>query len=280
MNFEAVPSSAHLQALRRSLLANYQEEDLHQLRVTIRRIRSALRCRKGGKARKLRRQLGSLARATNDARDWDTLVVNARNELAPARYRELQVLLLAGQESARAQVYRMLHSREWLVSTRRWERLGKNATNKDNAAGDAASELDLCLRRAAVASHKALERDCARHIHKLRIAIKELRYTLESLSGGTVGPANAKLLEECKSLQTLLGDWHDALVHQVLLAEWAAEKRRPDPATPATEAAGMLCRILAIKEQELLAQIKHALRRGNLALAAEPLCLQGQTDSV
>ena len=46
MNFEAVPSSAHLQALRRSLLANYQEEDLHQLRVTIRRIRSALRCRK------------------------------------------------------------------------------------------------------------------------------------------------------------------------------------------------------------------------------------------
>ena len=117
-------------------------------------------------------------------------------------------------------------------------------------------------------------------MHKLRIAIKELRYTLESLPGGTVSPANAKLLEECKSLQTLLGNWHDALVHQVLLAERAAEQRPPDPATPVTEAAGMLCRILASKEQALLVQIKHALRRGNLALAAEPPCLQGQTDSV
>jgi len=55
VNFELQQSTVRLKALHSALLAGYSEEDLHQLRVTLRRMRSALRKVALDDARELRR---------------------------------------------------------------------------------------------------------------------------------------------------------------------------------------------------------------------------------
>ena len=59
----------------------------------------------------------------------------------------------------------------------------------------------------------AQKHDEPRAWHKLRIAIKDLRYSLNSLSQTDVDEP----IELCKRLQDLLGTWHDSIIHHQLL---------------------------------------------------------------
>ena len=263
MNFDLQQATARLRTLRSSLLANYNEEDLHQLRVTLRRMRSVLRGIPGGKEKKLRRRLGALAHTTNDARDWDTLYASAREQLREAQFNELEPLLHAQRESARAQVYRMFHAKQWLATLRRWDALA------DKTELDAAS---LCMRRAGLkkrlkrataASHKAMAKDDNKRWHKLRLAIKELRYALDTGPEGMPASGRPELLQECKTLQTLLGDWHDTVVHRELLDTLAGDASL-DPARPAGKAASAFQQILANNGRRSLEQIKERLQQGVL----------------
>jgi len=65
--------SGSLQKKRLSLLETYDAEDLHQLRVGLRRMRSHLKSRSGSKARSLRHQLGTLADAYDPETDVEKL---------------------------------------------------------------------------------------------------------------------------------------------------------------------------------------------------------------
>ena len=54
--------------------------------------------------------------------------------------------------------------------------------------------------------------------HKLRIAVKEVRYQSEASAEGVApGSPQAELIELCKPLQALLGSWHDCVVQLQLL---------------------------------------------------------------
>ena len=56
--------------------------------------------------------------------------------------------------------------------------------------------------------------------HKLRIAVKEVRYQAESGVGGApANPEQAELIEQCKPLQSMLGGWHDCVVQLQILDE-------------------------------------------------------------
>jgi CHAD domain-containing protein len=280
LNFELQAAGIRLETLRSSLLAGYHDEDLHQLRVTLRRMRSSLRDRPGGEARDLRQQLGALACATNSARDWDTLVASAGGLLRPEQYRALQALLHDRRETAHVEVYRMLHSHRWLAALRCWQTLvhttGVAADSRDIAPG----KLDTKLQRAAAAGRKAIARDDDRSWHKLRIAIKELRYKLDSFTPNTFNPDsvtrrpqesfNAGLLDECKTLQTLLGDWHDTVVHRQLL-DGLADQGLLEPATPPGRAASAMQQALVIQGRQSLEQIKRRLRQGQLGPIANAL---------
>ncbi len=285
LNFELQASADRLETLRSALLAGYSDEDLHQLRVTLRRMRSFLRGRPGGEARDLRQQLGALACATNSARDWDTLAASASGLLRPEQYRALQALLQDGLETAHAQVYRMLHSHQWLATLKGWQAFvqatGVETDSRDIAPGDLGNKL----RRAATAGHKALARDDDRRWHKLRIAIKELRYHLDtsSLDASNPGtfnldtlarkprqPVTAGLLDECKTLQALLGDWHDTVVHRQLL-DGLADQGLLEPATPAGKAAAAMRQALVAQGRQSLQQVRHRLRQGQLESMADGL---------
>jgi CHAD domain-containing protein len=274
VNFDLKQPTIRLKALRSSLLASYADEDLHQLRVTLRRMRSVLRDIQTGEARELRRELGALARATNSARDWDTLISSARDQLKPEQFRELQALLHARRETARAQVYRRLHSKEWLATIKCWETyVGKTSVEADCPA-IAPRELKKSLQRTTAAGRKAMSRDDDRSWHKLRIAIKELRYTLDALAHKPQETSTARLLDQCKSLQAQLGDWHDTVVHRQLLDE-LANQGVFGTATPTSKAASALHRVFAIKGQRSLEQVKLRLLQGDLDLAADALPTHG-----
>jgi CHAD domain-containing protein len=275
LNFELQASADRLEALRSALLAGYSDEGLHQLRVTLRRMRSFLRGRPGGKARDLRQQLGALACATNSARDWDTLAAGAGGLLRPEQHRALQALLQDCRETAHAQVYRMLHSHQWLATLRGWQAFvqatGVEPDSRDIAPGDLGNKLQ----RAAAAGHKALARDDDRSWHKLRIAIKELRYHLDTFNLDTLAhrprhPVTAGLLDECKTLQALLGDWHDTVIHRQLL-DGLAGQGLLEPATPAGKAATAMLQALVAKGRQSLEQVRHRLRQGQLESMADGL---------
>jgi CHAD domain-containing protein len=270
VNFDLQESTIRLKALRSSLLTGYREEDLHQLRVTLRRMRSVLRKVALDEARELRRELGALARATNGARDWDTLVASAQDQLGPEQLRALLPLLEECHQGALAQVYRMLRSHQWRAALARWDALADITEMAVGCQAIATRELDSILQRVNAAGRKAMIRDDARRWHKLRIAIKELRYTLDSLPHDAGEPLTAMLLDECKSLQSLLGDWHDTVVHRQLLDQLSAQESF-DATTSAGVAAQALQQALAATGQRSLELIKQRLHQGNLALAAEVL---------
>ena len=268
MNFDLQQSTIRLKNLCSSLLASYSEEDLHQLRVTLRRVRSALRETPAGNKGDLRRELGTLARATNSARDWDTLVASAHDQLGTEQLRALLPLLEEHRETAQAQVYRMLHSPRWLAALKAIDCELALTHSETDSKVIAAGQLQIKLQNTAAAGRKAMARDDDKSWHKLRIAIKELRYTLDTLPQGPADSATARLLDECKSLQTLLGDWHDTVVHRNLLDE-LADPTSLYAATPASDAASALQHVLAANGQRSLEHIKQRLRRGGLAVAAQ-----------
>ena len=74
--------TSRLEKRRRALLERYDEEDLHQLRITPRRMRARLKGAEQSRLQQLRKDLGTLADTTNAARDWDTLDAHARSLLS------------------------------------------------------------------------------------------------------------------------------------------------------------------------------------------------------
>jgi CHAD domain-containing protein len=218
MKFKLRRSTALLQARRRSLLAAYDDEELHQLRIALRRIRSALGPLTAKNARNLRRDFGKLARASNPARDWDTLLASAQNELAPMQFDELQSRLRAGQADAREDVLRLLDSKAWKSALKRWKKYSHRPEMRQRNEATTRADLRQVMLNTTAALRKAAAKDDARHWHRLRIAIKALRYTLESQPGAGCDSPTTELIDCCKRLQTKLGDWHDTSVHRQLLA--------------------------------------------------------------
>jgi CHAD domain-containing protein len=208
-----------LEKRRTALLEQYDEEDLHQLRVTLRRMRSQLKGSRQENLRKLRKDLGHLAETTNAARDWDTLAVHAQALLTPGQFSSLVPWLRQHQQLAHEQVRALLESDEWSDTIAHW----KKHTPADQgpvADSDAAFEefITGTLQRVAEAREKALEYETDHDWHTLRIAIKELRYRLDEQPEEARSRQTRQALAICKQLQEELGTWHDTVVHRELLA--------------------------------------------------------------
>ncbi len=88
-----------LKKQRRGLLERYDEEDLHQLRITLRRMRGRLEGTGDEQLCQLRKDLGALADTTNPARDWDTLALCARARLKKKQFESLAPWLRQHQQS-------------------------------------------------------------------------------------------------------------------------------------------------------------------------------------
>jgi CHAD domain-containing protein len=206
---------------RRALLRRYNDEALHQLRVSLRRLRSLLRHIDSDPAQALCRDLGNLANATNAARDWDTLAERAEANLKSRDLQSVRAWLEENRAESHQQVLQMLRSEEWAKVIGRLDKCiasGELATAGESHRG---GDIARAKQDAGRAWSRVQSADDNKHWHKLRLAIKELRYNLDSVPRGSQDAPKPRLIKHCKRLQDALGTWHDTVVHVRMVEEFA-----------------------------------------------------------
>ena len=279
-----------------ALAAREGDEPLHDFRVAVRRLRSALRTFRpwleGGVRPKDEKRLRKLGRSTNESRDAEVQLgwlaakagdlsapaERAGHALAVARFEER---LRGGPDPDRV-AGRFRRAGEKL--RRRLERYERRvATGDDEGASFGAALASLVEEQAAaLAARMAAVGDAADQegVHRARIEGKRLRYLLEPLRGYRPADA-AEVVAELKKLQDLLGELHDAHVLAgelgLALAEVAAERARAlhaaalAPAgahgrarTSGSPRAGLLALVRLVRERRdgLFAALEGSWRRG------------------
>jgi CHAD domain-containing protein len=208
-------------------------EDLHRMRVAVRRLRALLRAAKpmlGRKwVRKLRNRLEWLGDALGPVRDLDVLRDYLKSEaaaLARAEQLALKPLLEAlTAERARAQV-RMLDALRSPRYGRLLERL-EEAVERPRVV-----MADVALRAIAAEEYMRLQRSVLGHgpaptgeeLHATRIQGKRARYAAE-LAEAAVGPAATAFIRAAKEVQDILGEHQDAAVAEDRIRQFALHAR-------------------------------------------------------
>jgi len=210
-------------------------EALHDFRVALRRLRTALRTYRpqldGSVGRRLRRQLRRLAAATRDSRDLEVHLAWTRDQLDDlnGRQRAGAEWLIARLEERRRIADERLARRVDRDFERTASRLDRRlrvyrarieldtGRPRQAAAGVIAArirELAGDLETALAAVHSIRDEESA---HRARITAKRLRYLLEPVAGHA--PSVEPVLQRLRGLQDLLGDLHDTHVFVAEIAE-------------------------------------------------------------
>ena len=209
-------------------------EDLHQMRVAVRRMRATVRAghplMDGAWADYLRTELGWLGGALGPVRDFDVLLLRLRREIATLPIRERaggEVLIGALEEQralAREAMLEALEATRYAALVQRLldavplPLLPPAVTQPDVV--DLVCAEARKLRRAV---ERAGEHPADEVLHALRIRAKRLRYTAEfarpGFRGAAAGKAVKRLLAATAELQEVLGDHQDACVAEQRIRE-------------------------------------------------------------
>ncbi len=210
--------TANIENYYKKLLRRYRPLTLHSLRVCIRRMRSMLKHIDNPRAQAFRKTWGGFAALTNDARDWDVFFDAAGESLTEVEVRYFRKLIRRHREASHKAVKIMLRSAQWQTHFDDWRRLVERIADRAEGAAVTDRVLQRTLATASLRLTAALEADDDRHWHKLRIAVKDVRYVVDACErGSATGPRLNELVHECKLLQTVLGKWHDATIQLYLL---------------------------------------------------------------
>jgi triphosphatase len=270
---------SHFLRNERAALAG-EAEGVHQMRIALRRLRSALSAFKKmlppADRRSVRAELGALDAVLGRARNLDVfageLVAPCRAELSgEADFDALTQALQRHRQEAHREVEKALLSpphKAAMARLARWfeERLWRRPELTVLLAaplGEAAVRLLDRRRRDVKDRGRGFRRLSPRERHKLRIAVKKLRYTLELLAGLYPKEELAPFEKRLKRLQDDLGYANDVRVGHSLVAELAADGAA---ASAAAAAAGAL--VLAWHERRIEGReerLREHLRRLNKA---------------
>lgn len=216
---------AQLQANEEGLLATDDPEFVHQARVAVRRLRSALRmfAKPIGRAQAdaWRRQLGRATRSLGSARDWDVFM----SETLPALPATAVVIERARrkQRRARSAARRSIRSRGYaaaILAVSRWLATSRPSKRGKTLDGFAAKLLAKRHRR-LVASVKDLPHASMQRRHRTRIDAKRLRYVVEGLAPALDRREAKRYARVLSQLQDALGHANDAVTGRRLLADLA-----------------------------------------------------------
>jgi len=203
-----------------TLLSAYRAEDLYALRVGMRRVRSLLKPLGSDRSRQFRKAWGGFAAVTNHARDWDVFLLTAFELLPEPQWQAFETQNRRHVLSSHEAVIELLESALWRRHLLEWRQYLERPHGHEENELTAPQSLDTALAGARSALANALEAGDERSWHKLRIAVKEIRYQAESGPGGAAAtPELAALIEHCKPLQSVLGRWHDCVVQLQMLDE-------------------------------------------------------------
>jgi len=220
-----------LQANEPGVMAAEDPEFLHQFRVALRRLRSALKVFRavlGNAEADIEGELRWISAFTGPARDWDVLVTSTLPALVEAHGDARTARLLAGRAAARMRAaHRQLGE---ALESPRYSRLMLALARwlAEPVPGPAADEEPLArfAQRVVRKRRKRLLADAVRlsaltpaERHELRLDAKRLRYALEGLAPLFRRRALAAHLEALSEIQDDLGRANDAAVAQRLLDE-------------------------------------------------------------
>ncbi|HUP97901.1 MAG TPA: CHAD domain-containing protein [Usitatibacter sp.] len=225
-------SLEQVQANEAGVLGGSDPEYLHQFRVGLRRLRSALRVFRTELhpdfAERMREELRWIARATSSARDWDVLcaatlpaILQAFGEARATR--SVKARVTARRKAASKKLHAALRSPRYarlLLQLARW--LASSAVEAPEGGGrvgEFAVEIVKRRHKRLVARASRLSALTPVQRHELRLEAKRLRYALEgfeTLLGGKRYQAYRELLAE---IQDDLGRANDAAVAARLLPE-------------------------------------------------------------
>jgi CHAD domain-containing protein len=197
-------------------------EELHKMRVAVRRLRAALRLWRpclGGAARELQRDWGVLGRALGATRDLDVEMegtaawIGARPApdrlalapfeawLAGARAEARVAMLAALDDPAQDRLHR---------ATTRWLRRGPPAAPAAMRPARRTAADFVCARRGRFlrAARRLRPGSPPEEWHRVRILAKHLRYCLE-FHQVLLGPATREMIRGLVAVQDLLGEHQD-----------------------------------------------------------------------
>lgn len=245
------PARLALQAILRRYVRAFMAQDprlrrgepdsVHQMRVSARRLRSALKSFAplvdDAWAKSLREELAWVADSLGHARDSEVLLARLHRELD-----QLPEDLVLGQtraridsqvggdlEAARAKAAQTLRTDRYIALVDRlvdaaWDPLTTRRA-EDNAGEVLREAVDLSWQRLArKASSLSTPGASDHHWHEARIAAKQLRYAAEAITP-TFGKPAKRLAAGAEQIQELLGEHQDAVVAAATLRRLATAPR-------------------------------------------------------
>jgi CHAD domain-containing protein len=270
------PAVEHVRAFLRTQFAQIERhdpavrvgsdpEDLHRLRVAVRRSRAALReARKvldDEQGRALRAELKWLGRQLGPARDLDVLLIRLRREVAELDGPDA---VGGGKIVAQLEAEREVAQQELLATldTPRYAELLAAFEQLVSAPPVATSEVSL--ERVAAKEFRKLDRQVKAlgvdpsndDLHQARIQAKRLRYATE-LSSQLLGKEGRKVVDAAKTFQDVVGAHQDAVVAEVRIRTAARKARGVGSAL----AAGRLIELERARRLEARADLPQAWRR-------------------
>ena len=210
------------------VLADLDVEFLHDLRVAVRRARSAVKlvgdCLPGEGVARLAVDLRWMGDLTTPTRDMDVLLQalsSTGDAAAEPLLRHLAEIRAQGWSRLAAQI----HSPRWKTALRRWAAVtggGSPPAHRDRTVEDLAQERAGRAYRRAFRIATSLEPDSPpERFHSLRKRCKELRYLLEFFAPALDGGEYRELLTVLRSLQDCLGEFQDTQVQESELLKLA-----------------------------------------------------------
>lgn len=272
-----------LRANREAILSGDPDpERLHQLRVALRKIRSLLAfCAEGlgeEPAASLRRRLGALMRATNDARDLDASLLwldHCERKPFPKLLRgtldALRKKIVGQKEEAYGALKETLRSRRFEEALEALEDFSTEEPLIRNHARQpalfCAKSLLLSQVRRLVNRSKKLHRDSPPEAyHKVRIEAKKLRYMLELFASILESAAYGKALKKVKKIQEILGEHQDLTVQIAYLKSLKKRHKTKDPEIEAIEDLLRLLRSRARKRRKSFRKKTRRIEKTEAAL--------------
>ncbi|MDP3867270.1 CYTH and CHAD domain-containing protein [Phenylobacterium sp.] len=230
--FQTIARNALVQIAANGLVLREAESQdaLHQLRVAVRRLRSAMSTFKAvvddPRVADLKAELKWLSGACDEARDLDVFaqdnleIAGDRTPLAPK--------IAAARAQAHAKTAAAVASkrfRDLVLETTAWVETGawRSGDRAGRSARDfAAKALDRRWKKLLKLGHDLRSLDDAGR-HTARIAAKKLRYAAEAFAPLFTAQPGRRYIKKLKALQDTLGDLNDAAVAKTLVARLATD---------------------------------------------------------
>ena len=217
------------------VLADWDTEFLHDLRVAVRRTRSGLSLVKkvlpGEIVARFKRDFGLLGSLTGPTRDLDVYLLNRDaylNRLAPTLQPGLDAFfdqLARRRQTEQKRLAKALRGRKSKAMLAAWSRClqGQDRQPAPLAAtpiGELAGKIILRRYKRVLQNGQALSADTPdAEVHRLRIECKKLRYAMEFFSSLYPREEIQLVVRHLKKLQDILGDFNDLWVQQQMLRQ-------------------------------------------------------------